>query len=159
MFGKGDRRTRRKSAPLPLCPPQVPHDLTRARTRASRLSYDVFVPFGEKLFYEFDTHGSKTPPQTELYGQCHVPTAFSSGYEVNRILGVCVCPSSVTCVNAERLVVSTGVPPYLLTLVVLGNKCAVLFNHGLSSHEPGPLFLCYIVAALIVSWLVQRSEC
>jgi hypothetical protein len=32
---RGNRNTRRKPAPVPLCPPQIPHDLTRARTRAA----------------------------------------------------------------------------------------------------------------------------
>jgi hypothetical protein len=31
---RGNRSTRRKPAPAPLCPPQIPHDQTRARTRA-----------------------------------------------------------------------------------------------------------------------------
>jgi hypothetical protein len=31
-FGRRNRSTRRKSAPMPLCPPQIPHDQTRART-------------------------------------------------------------------------------------------------------------------------------
>jgi hypothetical protein len=26
--GRGDRTTRRKPVPLPLCPPQIPHDMT-----------------------------------------------------------------------------------------------------------------------------------
>jgi hypothetical protein len=34
-IGRGNRTTRRKPAPLPLCPPQIPHDLTCARTRAA----------------------------------------------------------------------------------------------------------------------------
>jgi hypothetical protein len=29
-IGKGNRSTRRKPTPLPLCPPQIPHDLTLA---------------------------------------------------------------------------------------------------------------------------------
>jgi hypothetical protein len=33
-IGKGSRSTRRKPAPVPLCPPQIPHDLTWDRTRA-----------------------------------------------------------------------------------------------------------------------------
>jgi hypothetical protein len=33
--GRGNRNTRRKPAPPPLCPPQIPHDQTRARTRAA----------------------------------------------------------------------------------------------------------------------------
>jgi hypothetical protein len=32
---KGIRSTRRKPAPAPLCPPQFPHDMTQARTRAA----------------------------------------------------------------------------------------------------------------------------
>jgi hypothetical protein len=31
-IGRGNRSTRRKPVPVPLCPPQIPHDLTWART-------------------------------------------------------------------------------------------------------------------------------
>jgi hypothetical protein len=34
-IGRRNRSTRRKPAPVPLCPPQIPHDLTRARTRVA----------------------------------------------------------------------------------------------------------------------------
>jgi hypothetical protein len=34
-IGRGSRSTRRKPAPAPLCPPQIPHDQTRARTRVA----------------------------------------------------------------------------------------------------------------------------
>jgi hypothetical protein len=34
-IGKGNRSTRRTPAPTPLCPPQIPHDQTRARTRTA----------------------------------------------------------------------------------------------------------------------------
>jgi hypothetical protein len=34
-IGRGNRSTRRKPAPAPLWPPQIPHDETRARTRAA----------------------------------------------------------------------------------------------------------------------------
>jgi hypothetical protein len=33
MRGRGNRSTQRKSAPVPLCPPQIRQDLTRDRTR------------------------------------------------------------------------------------------------------------------------------
>jgi hypothetical protein len=33
----GNRGTRRKPAPVPLCSPQIPHDLTWVRTRAAAL--------------------------------------------------------------------------------------------------------------------------
>jgi hypothetical protein len=34
---RGNRSTVRKPAPAPLCPPQIPLDQTRARTRAAAL--------------------------------------------------------------------------------------------------------------------------
>jgi hypothetical protein len=34
-IGRWYRSTRRKPSPVPLCPPQIPHDPTRARTRAA----------------------------------------------------------------------------------------------------------------------------
>jgi hypothetical protein len=35
-IGRGNRSTRRKPAPAPLCPPLIPHDQTRARTPGRR---------------------------------------------------------------------------------------------------------------------------
>jgi hypothetical protein len=35
--GRENRSTRRKPAPTLLCPPQIPHDQTRARTRAAEV--------------------------------------------------------------------------------------------------------------------------
>jgi hypothetical protein len=34
-ISKGNRSIRRKPTPAPLCPPQIPHDQTLARTRAA----------------------------------------------------------------------------------------------------------------------------
>jgi hypothetical protein len=34
-IGRVNQSTRRKPAPVPLCPPQIPHDVTWARTRAA----------------------------------------------------------------------------------------------------------------------------
>jgi hypothetical protein len=36
-IGRGNRSTRRKLAPVPLCPPQIPHDLPWARPRAATM--------------------------------------------------------------------------------------------------------------------------
>jgi hypothetical protein len=46
-IGRGNRSTRRKPAPAPLCPTQAPYDQTRDRTRAAetnRLSYGTVCP-------------------------------------------------------------------------------------------------------------------
>jgi hypothetical protein len=37
MTGRGNRSPQRKSAPVTHCPPQIPHDLTQARTRAAAI--------------------------------------------------------------------------------------------------------------------------
>jgi hypothetical protein len=45
-IGRRNRSSRRKPAPLPLCPPQILYDLTRARTlgtATNRLSYGTAV--------------------------------------------------------------------------------------------------------------------
>jgi hypothetical protein len=34
-IGRGNRSTRRNPAPVPFCPQQIPHDLTRPQTRAA----------------------------------------------------------------------------------------------------------------------------
>jgi hypothetical protein len=35
MIDRGNRNTRRKTASVPRFPPQIPHDVTRVRTRAA----------------------------------------------------------------------------------------------------------------------------
>lgn len=35
MLGRRNPNTRRKPAPVPLCPPQTPRNVTRARTRTA----------------------------------------------------------------------------------------------------------------------------
>jgi hypothetical protein len=35
-IGRGNRSTRTKPTPAPLCPPQIPHDQTRARAPGRR---------------------------------------------------------------------------------------------------------------------------
>jgi hypothetical protein len=36
-IGKGNRSTRRQPAPVPRCPPQISHDLTRDQTQATKV--------------------------------------------------------------------------------------------------------------------------
>jgi hypothetical protein len=57
-IGRGNRSTRRKPAPAPLCPPQIPHDQTRARNpgrrggkaATNRLSYGAAIYLSIYLF-------------------------------------------------------------------------------------------------------------
>jgi hypothetical protein len=43
-IGKGNRNTRRKPASVPLCPSQIPHGLTWARTRAAAVGSQRLTP-------------------------------------------------------------------------------------------------------------------
>jgi hypothetical protein len=45
-IGRENRSTRRKPAPVPLCPSQIPHDLTRARTRAAAVGIRRLTTYG-----------------------------------------------------------------------------------------------------------------
>jgi hypothetical protein len=42
-IGRGNRSTRRKPAPAPLCPPQIPLDQIRARARAAALGSQPLI--------------------------------------------------------------------------------------------------------------------
>jgi hypothetical protein len=51
-IGRGNRSTRRKPAPLPLCLPQIPHDLTWDRTRTAAV--------GSQRLTAWAMHGLRT---------------------------------------------------------------------------------------------------
>jgi hypothetical protein len=44
-IGRGNRSTWKKPAPAPLCPPQIPHDQTWARTRAAAVGSQRLTTF------------------------------------------------------------------------------------------------------------------
>jgi hypothetical protein len=48
-IGRGNRSTRRKPAPAPLCPPQIPHDQIRAQTRAAMVGSQLELWHGRFL--------------------------------------------------------------------------------------------------------------
>jgi hypothetical protein len=47
-IGRENRSTRRKPVPTSLCPPQIPHDVTRVRTRATVVTRERYVQFKVK---------------------------------------------------------------------------------------------------------------
>jgi hypothetical protein len=60
-----NRSTRRKPAPAPLCPPQIPHDPTRAQTRAAAVgsqrltAWAMARPYPYRYFnLSYPTHSS-----------------------------------------------------------------------------------------------------
>jgi hypothetical protein len=58
---RGNRSTRRKHAPAPLCPPQIPHDRTRAQTRGRRVGKPAAnrLSYGAALFQQNSSISSK----------------------------------------------------------------------------------------------------
>jgi hypothetical protein len=60
QIGKGNRSTRRRPAPVPLCPSQIPHDVTRARTLAAAVgsrwitAWAMARPLLPQLFCKLD---------------------------------------------------------------------------------------------------------
>jgi hypothetical protein len=78
-IGRGNRSTRRKPAPAPLCPPQIPHDQTRARTpgrfggkpATNCLSYGAALMFDVLLcvlpFKLYILTILTPPPHTHIY--------------------------------------------------------------------------------------------
>jgi hypothetical protein len=60
-IGRGNRSSRRKPAPMPLCPPQIPHNMTWARTRAAVLgSRGLAVAYISSYMIELDCVTSDT---------------------------------------------------------------------------------------------------
>jgi hypothetical protein len=49
--GRGNRSTRRKPALVPLCPPQIPYDQIRARTRAVAVSLSYGTALSSGPYY------------------------------------------------------------------------------------------------------------
>jgi hypothetical protein len=52
-IGRGNRSTRSKPFPVPLRPPQIPHDLTRARTRAAAVGSQRLTAWAMARPYNF----------------------------------------------------------------------------------------------------------
>jgi hypothetical protein len=70
-IGRGNRRTWRKPAPVPLCPPQIPHYLTRARSlcgkpATNRLSYGTAF-----LLYLLVDPEDRCDIESEYYRHCN----------------------------------------------------------------------------------------
>jgi hypothetical protein len=63
-IGRGNRSTRRKPAPVPLCPPQIPYDLTWALTPITAVAeYTVFL---ERLVFTYKTTRCHNPEENNL---------------------------------------------------------------------------------------------
>jgi hypothetical protein len=57
MIGRGNRSTRRKPAPIPLCPPQTPH-AARTQTRAAVVGSQQLTASATARSYPSVTHSN-----------------------------------------------------------------------------------------------------
>jgi hypothetical protein len=78
--GRGNRSTRRKPAPAPLCPPQISYDQTRARTRAAAVGSQRLIAWAMArpevvLAFESNNAGLKKLSQI-LYMQSNDSSAY-----------------------------------------------------------------------------------
>jgi hypothetical protein len=69
-IGRGNRSTQRKPAPVPLCPQQIPHDLTWARTwvavvRSRRQTVWAMARPKLEYYLPYPTYACESPPNTE----------------------------------------------------------------------------------------------
>jgi hypothetical protein len=50
MIDRGNLSTRRKPAPVPLCPPKIPHDFTGREAELSRWKFHTHTKLEAKLY-------------------------------------------------------------------------------------------------------------
>jgi hypothetical protein len=76
--GRGNRSTRRKPAPAPLCP-QISHDQTRARTRAAAVGSQRLTD-GDTILNSYGlyllTFQTFAFPKPSIYALLHLPTTL-----------------------------------------------------------------------------------
>jgi hypothetical protein len=77
-IGSGNRSTKRKPAPVPLSPPQIPHDLTWARARllTAGTAHVVFLNPSKKILehLEWATAASFSVLQFIIHEASYYPT-------------------------------------------------------------------------------------
>jgi hypothetical protein len=120
-IGRGNRGTRRKPAPAPLCPPQIPHDQTRARTRAAALGSQWLTARAMArpcetglLTRQKDACNSRSDqlvPNGE-YAECYLHTFPTPSYEGSK------AQECIFCAGGSQLTASF--------VVVLGTLIAVI---------------------------------
>jgi hypothetical protein len=73
-IGRGNWSTCRKPAPVSLCRPQIPHDLTQARTRPPRLETNDCLSYGTALY--LNKHSPSTYSNWDRLWQIPPPPNF-----------------------------------------------------------------------------------
>jgi hypothetical protein len=149
-IGRGNRCTRRKPASVPLCLPQIPHDLTRARTRAAAVGsrrltawamarpytiYSAFYPFypeaGSSVallnvgVLPINLHDVTT--QNTIYNMNFHVFRFSTGHVLERSFVICKWMLAVvrwSCVLTRR----HTKPSAYVTLVGYDGNLSVVFQ-------------------------------
>jgi hypothetical protein len=89
MIGRGNRGARRKPAPVLICPPQMQHDLARARTRAAAVGIRWVTAWTEALPRVRKTNLSKLLSKAvAFFFKTYKPGALILGPGVAQSIGV-----------------------------------------------------------------------
>jgi hypothetical protein len=85
MFARGNQSTWRETTTVPLCPPQIPHDLTRARTRVTNRTAsgnphtEAHLRVHFKLKWSFTSALLSYKPWTHVGNRCSSTTLYPFG--------------------------------------------------------------------------------
>jgi hypothetical protein len=126
-IGRGNRNTRRKPAPAPLCPPQIPLEQTRDRTRAAavkpainRLSCGaaLSIPYLQlsvlyKYFFSYERCFIRSKPAILYFGTSCALASQHEGSDYNadpteRVLAA-LTPSTCTLIGHVTMLVARHV--------------------------------------------------
>jgi hypothetical protein len=82
-IGRENRSTRRKLAPAPLCQPQIPHDQTRARTRATTVGSQQLTAWAMarpcfRLPYCLHVLGQRLSQKSLAWGRQTIPPPYET---------------------------------------------------------------------------------
>jgi hypothetical protein len=163
MSGRGNRSTRRKPAPVPLCPPQIRHDLMRTRTRAAAVGSplrkrtvlkgaDHSAMFLDRNAWKWKTFQIKAMTPKVMYTDRHVPISLI----LHRFSPVNYCWTS----PAQSFLVSVPVGTYnhifvfarLSRVLKLGLLSDERRSLTVTDHSPLPPtgeWLCWLSLSLI----------
>jgi hypothetical protein len=140
-FGKGNRSILRKPAPVPLCPPQIPHDLTRAATMRNRrlIAWATERPQGPYLYL----------------GLRHI----NAWYII--VQNVCVRKENIRCIDVESFMSLGGGPSYCFSGFPSCQlkRCLPLINLLMDSWEKQLCSWRPLDRSSLLSWFVRSLCC
>jgi hypothetical protein len=111
MIGRGNRSTRRKAAPVPLCPPQTPH-AAPTRTRAAAVGSQRLTAWATARLCSTWISPSKPGRRTAFLWRCYVGTKITSRIKVAEEPG----ERSICVIKDIAMLVIELIPTYIVPM-------------------------------------------